>query len=49
MSRRGLCRQVERMRIPMILATPEFAANPFQTIRTHAQNTLLKHEPPPAV
>ncbi|KAI0800936.1 ribosome biogenesis protein SLX9-domain-containing protein [Fomes fomentarius] len=40
--------QVERMRIPMILATPEFAANPFQTIRTHAQNTLLKHEPPAA-
>ncbi|RDX50392.1 hypothetical protein OH76DRAFT_1402422 [Lentinus brumalis] len=40
--------KVERMRIPMILATPEFAANPFQTIRTHAQNTLLKHEPPSA-
>ncbi|RPD81976.1 hypothetical protein L226DRAFT_528186 [Lentinus tigrinus ALCF2SS1-7] len=40
--------QVERMRIPLILATPEFAANPFQTIRTHAQNTLLKHEPPHA-
>lgn len=41
-------RQVERTRIPMILATPEFAANPFQTIRTHAQNSLLKHEPPTA-
>ncbi|KAM5533084.1 hypothetical protein V8D89_013227 [Ganoderma adspersum] len=40
--------QVERTRIPMILATPEFAANPFQTIRTHAQNSLLKHEPPTA-
>ncbi|KAH9847388.1 ribosome biogenesis protein SLX9-domain-containing protein [Lenzites betulinus] len=40
--------QVERMRIPLILATPEFAANPFQTIRTHAQNTLIKHEPPSA-
>ncbi|KAI1793882.1 ribosome biogenesis protein SLX9-domain-containing protein [Ganoderma leucocontextum] len=40
--------QVERMRIPMILATPEFAANPFQTIRMHAQNSLLKHEPPTA-
>ncbi|KAH9944103.1 ribosome biogenesis protein SLX9-domain-containing protein [Epithele typhae] len=40
--------QVERMRIPMILATPEFAANPFRTIRTHAENTLLKHEPPTA-
>ncbi|KAI8980683.1 ribosome biogenesis protein SLX9-domain-containing protein [Trametes punicea] len=40
--------QVERMRIPLILSTPEFAANPFQTIRTHAQNTLVKHEPPAA-
>ncbi|KAI0660406.1 ribosome biogenesis protein SLX9-domain-containing protein [Cubamyces menziesii] len=40
--------QLERMRIPLILATPEFAANPFQTIRTHAQNTLVKHEPPAA-
>ncbi|KAI0830642.1 ribosome biogenesis protein SLX9-domain-containing protein [Trametes gibbosa] len=40
--------QVERMRIPLILATPEFSANPFQTIRTHAQNTLVKHEPPSA-
>ncbi|KAI0361260.1 hypothetical protein OH77DRAFT_1516252 [Trametes cingulata] len=40
--------QVERMRIPLILATPEFAANPFQAIRTHAQNTLVKHEPPAA-
>ncbi|KAI0639733.1 ribosome biogenesis protein SLX9-domain-containing protein [Trametes polyzona] len=40
--------QVERTRIPLILATPEFAANPFQTIRTHAQNTLVKHEPPTA-
>ena len=32
----------------MILATPEFTANPFQTIRTHAQNTLLQHQPPAA-
>ncbi|KAI0375332.1 hypothetical protein BV20DRAFT_1032580 [Pilatotrama ljubarskyi] len=40
--------QLERMRIPLILATPEFAANPFQAIRTHAQNTLVKHEPPAA-
>ncbi|KAI0756677.1 ribosome biogenesis protein SLX9-domain-containing protein [Daedaleopsis nitida] len=45
-SQRKRALQVERMRIPMILATPEFAANPFKTIRTHAQNTLLKHEPP---
>ncbi|PIL31636.1 hypothetical protein GSI_06338 [Ganoderma sinense ZZ0214-1] len=47
-SQRKRTLQVERMRIPMILATPEFAANPFQTIRTHAQNSLLKHEPPTA-
>ncbi|KAI0673465.1 ribosome biogenesis protein SLX9-domain-containing protein [Trametes maxima] len=40
--------QLERMRVPLILATPEFAANPFRTIRTHAQNTLVKHEPPAA-
>ena len=39
-------RQLERARIPMILATPDFASDPFQTIRTHAQNTLLKHSPP---
>ncbi|KAH9937147.1 ribosome biogenesis protein SLX9-domain-containing protein [Fomitopsis serialis] len=37
--------QLEKKRIPMILSNPEFASNPFQTIRTHAQNTLLKHEP----
>ncbi|KAL7285158.1 hypothetical protein ACG7TL_000250 [Trametes sanguinea] len=49
-SRRALSprSQLERMRIPLILATPEFATNPFQTIRTHAQNTLVKHEPPAA-
>jgi len=44
-SQRKRALQLERMRIPMILSTPEFASNPFQTIRTHAQNTLLKHEP----
>lgn len=38
--------KTERFRIPKILATPEFAANPFETIRTHAQNTLLKHQLP---
>lgn len=38
--------ETERMRIPMILSTKEFSANPFQTIRTHAQNTLLKHQVP---
>jgi len=38
--------KMERLRAPMILANPEFASHPFQTIRTHAQNTLLKHEHP---
>ncbi|TDL28377.1 hypothetical protein BD410DRAFT_759554 [Rickenella mellea] len=36
--------QMEKLRHPLILTTPEFAANPFQTIRTHAQNTLIKHD-----
>lgn len=44
-SQRKRALQLERMRIPPILSNPEFASNPFQTIRTHAQNTLLKHEP----
>ena len=37
---------MERLRAPMILANPDYASNPFQTIRTHARNTLLKHELP---
>ncbi|KAL6310062.1 ribosome biogenesis protein SLX9-domain-containing protein [Sparassis latifolia] len=45
-SQRKRVLQTERLRIPMILSTPEFASNPFQTIRIHAQNTLLKHQPP---
>ncbi|KAG5654798.1 hypothetical protein H0H81_003806 [Sphagnurus paluster] len=36
--------QMEQVRHPLILANPDFAANPFQTIRTHAQNTLIKRE-----
>ncbi|KAJ7631097.1 ribosome biogenesis protein SLX9-domain-containing protein [Roridomyces roridus] len=35
--------QLEKLRHPLILANAEFASNPFQTIRTHAQNTLLQH------
>jgi len=38
--------ELERLRAPMILANPDYASNPFQTIRTHAQNTLLKYEYP---
>ncbi|KAI0094985.1 ribosome biogenesis protein SLX9-domain-containing protein [Irpex rosettiformis] len=43
-SQRKKALQAERMRIPLILSTPEFSSNPFRTIRTHAQNTLIKHE-----
>ncbi|KAL0951044.1 hypothetical protein HGRIS_007784 [Hohenbuehelia grisea] len=39
---------MEKMRQPLIRSNPEFSSNPFQTIRTHAQNTLLKHTAPPA-
>ena len=35
--------ELERFRHPLILSNPEFSTNPFQTIRTHAQNTLLTH------
>lgn len=36
------CRATERLRHPLILTNPQYAVNPFQTIRTHAQNTLEK-------
>lgn len=39
-------REMERLRHPLILSNPQFSSNPFQTIRTHAQNTLAKHVPP---
>ncbi|KAK7058865.1 hypothetical protein VNI00_001489 [Paramarasmius palmivorus] len=38
--------QAERLRHPLILQNSQFSANPFETIRTHAQNTLVKHTPP---
>ncbi|KAL1749093.1 ribosome biogenesis protein SLX9-domain-containing protein [Schizophyllum fasciatum] len=38
--------QAEKMRHPLILSNPSFAENPFKTIRTHAENTLEKHQPP---
>ncbi|KAG7099322.1 hypothetical protein E1B28_001180 [Marasmius oreades] len=38
--------QTERMRHPLILSNSHFSSNPFQTIRTHAENTLVKHSPP---
>ncbi|EIN14182.1 hypothetical protein PUNSTDRAFT_95831 [Punctularia strigosozonata HHB-11173 SS5] len=36
--------KTEQLRLPVIVANPEFAKNPFAAIRTHAQNTLLKHD-----
>ncbi|KAA1468153.1 hypothetical protein DENSPDRAFT_833364, partial [Dentipellis sp. KUC8613] len=36
--------KAEQMRQPMILANAEFSANPFQVIRTHAQNTLVQRQ-----
>ncbi|KIK99043.1 hypothetical protein PAXRUDRAFT_823215 [Paxillus rubicundulus Ve08.2h10] len=44
-SQRKRALEVERLRHPLILSNPQFAANPFQTIRTHAQNTLERHVP----
>jgi len=38
--------QMEQFRQPLIRSNPEFVNNPFQTIRTHAQNTLVKHQTP---
>ncbi|KAE9410979.1 hypothetical protein BT96DRAFT_799186, partial [Gymnopus androsaceus JB14] len=35
--------KTELLRQRLILSNPEFSSNPFQTIRTHAQNTLVKH------
>lgn len=37
-------RELERLRHPLILANPDFTSNPFQTIRTHAQNTLISRD-----
>ncbi|OAX44728.1 hypothetical protein K503DRAFT_861027 [Rhizopogon vinicolor AM-OR11-026] len=34
---------LEKLRQPLILSNPQYSSNPFQTIRTHAQNTLVKH------
>jgi hypothetical protein len=41
-----LCRKAERFRQPLIRSNPEFAGNPFETIRTHARNTLIPHHLP---
>ncbi|KAH9082127.1 ribosome biogenesis protein SLX9-domain-containing protein [Lactarius deliciosus] len=40
-SQRRRALKAERFRQPLIRADPAFATNPFGTIRTHAQNTLV--------
>jgi len=40
--------QVERIRQPLIRTNTTFASNPFETIRMHAQNTLVMHQKPAA-
>ncbi|KAI9457731.1 ribosome biogenesis protein SLX9-domain-containing protein [Russula earlei] len=42
-SQRRRALKAERFRQPLIRSNPEFAANPFATIQTHAQNTLVPH------
>jgi hypothetical protein len=37
--------KAECFRQPLIRSNPEFAANPFEIIRTHARNTLASHQP----
>jgi len=44
-SQRRRALKVERFRQPLIRSNPEFASNPFETIRTHARNTLVPHPP----
>jgi hypothetical protein len=38
------CRKAEQLRLPVIVANPEFAKNPFAAIRAHAKNALVKHD-----
>ncbi|KAI0051724.1 hypothetical protein FA95DRAFT_1554255 [Auriscalpium vulgare] len=42
-SQRKHALKAEQFRQPRIMANPDFAANPFKTIRTHAENTLVPH------
>jgi hypothetical protein len=37
-------REMEKLRMPIIRKDPNFASNPFETIRTHAANTLVKQD-----
>ncbi|KAF8481136.1 ribosome biogenesis protein SLX9-domain-containing protein, partial [Russula ochroleuca] len=44
-SQRRRALKAERFRQPLIRSNPEFSASPFETIRTHARNTLVPHQP----
>jgi len=44
-SQRRRALKAECFRQPLIRSNPEFAANPFETIRTHARNTLAPYQP----
>ncbi|KAH9985405.1 ribosome biogenesis protein SLX9-domain-containing protein, partial [Russula compacta] len=44
-SQRRRALKAELFRQPLVRSNPEFAANPFETIRTHARNTLVPHQP----
>ncbi|KZT30505.1 hypothetical protein NEOLEDRAFT_1082524 [Neolentinus lepideus HHB14362 ss-1] len=41
-SQRKTVLRVEQIRHPLILSNPDYISNPFETIRKHAQNTLVK-------
>ncbi|TFK76992.1 hypothetical protein BDN72DRAFT_783667 [Pluteus cervinus] len=36
--------KLEQLRQPQIRSNPQFSTNPFETIRTHAKNTLIVHD-----
>jgi len=36
----------ERLRLPIVQSTPEYSKNAFETIRQHAQSTLVPREVP---
>ena len=47
LSRRSPLSKLESTRLPQILSHPSYAASPWETIRLHASNTLVKREAPP--
>jgi len=37
--------EAENLRYKLVIQDSHFVANPFHAIRTHVQNTLVKHQP----